>query len=117
MLSAMKNKYNKLIKEESNYIEKNLAKEVMAKVGQRKNPMRPFGFFAAAVLGDIGKDHAEKLLDMDKYDKQFEARIKEKTDIYNEEVKKIYKKYEIPEDQDGEGGNNPDNYNAMCQDL
>jgi len=117
MLIAMKDKYERLIKEENSYVEKNLAKTIMAKVSQRKNPMRPFGIFASAVLGDIGKDHAEKVLELNKYDKQFEARLKEMTDKYNEQVKQIYKKYEIPEDQDGEGGNNPDNYEAMCADL
>ena len=115
MLSRLKTKYEKMANEEGKISAQNIQQNLMKKVSQGGDPMRPFGWFANIVLGDIAKTHAEKLLEMDKYDKQFEAKLKDLNDEYEAKKKTVNDKYGIADD--GEGAANTDNSAARCNAL
>lgn len=61
----------------------------------KKDPLRPFGWLANKVLGVIVETYGEKLLEMQKYDKAFEEKLKELNDQYKAEKKKIDDQYGI----------------------
>ena len=115
MLMRLQAKYEKMANEEGKISAQNIQNNIMQKVKNGGDPMRPFGWFANIVLGDISKTHAEKLLEMDKYDKQFEARLKELNDAYEAKKKEVNDKYGISDD--GEGAANTDNSAARCNAL
>ena len=92
--------------------EQNIQTNLIQKVRQGGDPMRPFGWFANTVLGDIAKTHAENLLEMDKYDKQFEAKLKELNDEYEVKKKEVNDKYASSEV--AEGSAVTDNSAARC---
>ncbi len=115
MLSSLQTKYERMAKEEGKIAAQNMQQNLMNKINSGGDPMRPFGWFANIVLGDIEKTHGEKLLEMDKYDKAFEVRRKELVDDYEEKRKEVEKKFKLTED--GEGAANKDNSGAHCEAL
>lgn len=112
MLMSLQSKYEKMAKEEGKISAQNIQKNEMGKINKGDDPMRPFGWFANTVLGDIAKTHVEKLLEMDKYDKEFEAKRKDLSDEYKAKRKEIDAKFNISEV--GEGEASTDNSRAIC---
>ena len=114
MINNMKNKYSKMIKQENDYSKQNMANDMMNKIHSGQDPMRPFGWFATTVLGDIGRAHAEKLMDLDKYDKEYQQKHDALKQEFNDQLKAIDQRFAIDEKTDGEGGNNPDYTGEKC---
>ncbi len=112
MLMRIKSKYDKMANEEGKLSAQNIQNNIMQKVSQGGDPMRPFGWFANTLLGDIAKTHAENLLEMDKYDKQFEEKLKELNDDYEVKKKEVNDKYGSSEV--AEGSAYTDNSAARC---
>ena len=112
MLMSLQAKYEKMATEEGKISAQNIEKNALAKINNGSDPMRPFGWFANTVLGDIAKTHAEKLLEMDKYDKEFEAKRKDLSDEYKAKRKEIDAKFNVSEVGEGEASN--DNSPAIC---
>ena len=112
MLMRVKSKYDKLANEEGKESQQNLQTNLIQKVSKGGDPMRPFGWFANAVLGDIAKTHAENLLELDKYDKQFEAKLKELNDEYETKKKEVNDKFASSDV--AEGSAVKDNSAARC---
>ena len=104
-----------MAKEEGKIAAQNMQQNVMKKINNGGDPMRPFGWFANVVLGDIEKTHEEKLLEMDEYDEEFEAKRKVLVDDYEEKRKEVEEKFKLTED--GEGAANKDNSGAHCEAL
>ncbi len=112
MLMGLQKKYEKMANEEGKISAQNILKNSMEKIKKGGDPMRPFGWFANTVLGDIAKTHAENLLELDKYDKQFEAKRKELIDEYEAKKKEVDDKYASSDV--AEGSAYTDNSAARC---
>ena len=113
MLMRLKSKYDKMANEEGKMSVQNIQTHLIQKVKQGGDPMRPFGWFANTLLGDIAKTHAENLLEMDKYDKQFEVKLKELNDEYELKKKEVNDKYASSDV--AEGSAVTDNSDARCK--
>lgn len=106
MLLAMKEKYRRMQKAEKDYISKNLANDMMKKIQQQQNPLRPFGGFAVMVMGDIDVSHGEDLMRLQEYDSAYRKNMKALMDQYLQERENVLKPFKERSDKAGEG--NPD---------
>ncbi len=114
MLLAVKDKYQRLLKTEQDYIKKNLADQVMKKVGLQQNPLRPFGAFALMVVGDLGESHGDDLMRLGKYDSTYTYKLKELKDKYNKEQEKVMESFKERSDKAGEGNPDPSLEKDIC---
>ncbi len=117
MLVTENVRYEKMAKEEQKWVAENMAKNLMAKINEKKDPLRPFGEFANVVLGDILETHGEKILELNKYDSSYQEQLKALNDQFAAEKKKIDDQYGVSEDNDGEGGVNTENKTQHCNAL
>jgi tetratricopeptide (TPR) repeat protein len=106
MLQQMEKRYQQIVKTEADYVRKNEANEVMAKIAQRKNPLRPFGALAQTVIGDITEDFGDRIKRLNAYDSTYFHKIATLKQEHDDECAALVKRLEKRGDAAGEG--NPD---------
>lgn len=106
MLLHMKQGFQLIVKTETEYVRKNMASELMAKVQQRKNPLRPYSILAQTVIGDLAEDLSDRLKRLDVYDSNYFHKMADLKKKHDDQIAQVAKSFDKRADEAGEG--NPD---------
>lgn len=106
MLLHMKKRFEQILKTEAAYVRKNTASELMAKIQQHKNPLRPYSVLAQTVIGDITEDLGDRMKKLDDFDSAYYHKMAELMKEHDAQCAQVEKKFEKRGDAAGEG--NPD---------
>jgi AraC-like DNA-binding protein len=76
MLKRVKEKYERLIKDEEAISKKEVTDKMMAAVKMNKSPYRPFGLFANVVVTDlVANEYNDRFLKFEEYKKNYQEKI------------------------------------------
>lgn len=92
MLSAHTEKYRLLEAKESELAEKTQPEKMMKAIKANRNPYRPFGVFANAVLAALAEENTDKFIRFDKYKTNYNEQIKKLRDNYDAEINIIHER-------------------------
>jgi tetratricopeptide (TPR) repeat protein len=106
MLIATKKRFQLIVKTEGDYVRKNLAADMMAKMQQRKNPLRPYSVLAQTVIGDITENLGDRMKKLDDFDSNYFHKMAELKKQHDDQCAQVEKKFAKRGDAAGEG--NPD---------
>src|SRR5262249_9452012 len=80
--------------------------EMMKKMQQHKNPLRPYSALAQTVIGDITEDLSDRLKRLDEYDSNYYHKMDDLRKQHDYQIGMVTKNFEKRADAAGEG--NPD---------
>jgi len=106
MLIHTKQRFQQMVKTEAAYVRKNTASELMAKIQQRKNPLRPYSVLAQTVIGDLAEDLGDRMKKLDDYDSTYFHKMVELKKQHDDQAAQVEKRFQKRGDAAGEG--NPD---------